>query len=271
MRPKGYTCDCKNGFLDDTDCRYSVCTHVKNSGDQLGDDACKPGTCLAMPDDETNYPTGYRCDCPPMWTGQHCDVHVQCDTYTYTDSNGNETTHAQPCQNGGTCKQTLEAPYYECECPVSHLGKFHCAEPICQSQLYRENPEICGIRGCREISTAEKDALEASGMLAIVPNFGQATNQKLEDLYGRAFICDNCPAGWSGEKCEINVCDEFATNPCKYTEDGRGYDWVGILIDYYKKCQKLIVWCGAVLTFFSFLILGRKPSQVNLLDWRFYK
>lgn len=51
---------------------------------------------------------GYTCTCEPGWTGRTCEAPV-------------DSCQSDPCHNGGTCHNLLDAGYV-CSCPLGTQG-----------------------------------------------------------------------------------------------------------------------------------------------------
>ena len=55
--------------------------------------------------------SGFRCICPPGFTGTRCDIREACQS--------------NPCMNGGTCQTVNNNLGYQCICPAGYNGT-HC-------------------------------------------------------------------------------------------------------------------------------------------------
>ncbi|CAG0894548.1 unnamed protein product [Darwinula stevensoni] len=99
--PEEFKCLCPPGFVgsqcetDVDDCATRPCANA--------------GTCL-------DRPNGFECLCPPGYMGATCQVYVDA------------TCQLNPCQNGGTCRNSLVAPGFYCICPEGVTGR-ECESP----------------------------------------------------------------------------------------------------------------------------------------------
>ncbi|NXD01234.1 SNED1 protein, partial [Certhia familiaris] len=170
------------------------------------------GTCF-------HYIGKYKCDCPPGYTGRHCEI-VPSPCFL------------SPCENGATCEDLGGG--YACTCSVGYVGK-HCQfEVDCgipsevkhaqasfnstkvgslveyQCELgyilsQHNHPRVCRVPGvwsdppeCDEI-----DECQSHPCL----NGGQCKDRV------SAFLC-LCEPGYTGYHCELDV-DECQSEPCK--------------------------------------------------------
>ena len=108
----GFTCQCTPGYTgqrcEDRTFSLSVSTnHFPPSHLFIqGSDPCASQPCMnqgtCMRDNG-----GFRCVCPPGYTGQRCEIRDACQS--------------NPCMNGGTC-QTVNGNGYQCICPSGYTG-----------------------------------------------------------------------------------------------------------------------------------------------------
>ncbi|NXA00565.1 SNED1 protein, partial [Nesospiza acunhae] len=170
------------------------------------------GTCF-------HYIGKYKCDCPPGYTGRHCEI-VPSPCFL------------SPCENGATCEDLGGG--YACTCSLGYVGK-HCqfevdcgipsevkhaqasfnstkvgslAEYQCDLGYIlsqHNHPRVCRVPGvwsdppeCDEI-----DECQSQPCL----NGGQCKDRV------SAFLC-LCEPGYTGHHCELDV-DECQSEPCK--------------------------------------------------------
>lgn len=172
-----FECSCPLGF-EDPWCSTNI--------DECVDSRCINGICI---DGVANY----TCNCTPGWTGWLW-VHRFGDLvfiltsalfYLRCDVDFDECLEA-PCQNGGTCTQTILPGNYTCECSEEYIGK-DCEELKIKT---------CDQRPCQNGATCRPG-----------PSYFSGSNNQ--------YVCD-CTPGFKGEDCEKerDFCEEI-TDPCQ--------------------------------------------------------
>ena len=143
-----FDCKCPYGFEGPTCGKNIICE----------DHGCDHGVCV-------EGFGNYTCDCELGWEGWLCDL----DTDECEDS---------PCQNGGTCQQTVQPGGYTCSCLQAYKGD-NCEE---------ERIKTCAHEPCQHGRC--------------VPRNNSTSSNK--------YSCD-CDQGYEGLNCErkINYCTKL--------------------------------------------------------------
>uniref|UniRef100_A0A5S6QRG0 EGF-like domain-containing protein n=1 Tax=Trichuris muris TaxID=70415 RepID=A0A5S6QRG0_TRIMR len=114
----------------------------------------------------------------------------------------------QPCQNGGTCMNTLNVDRFECTCPLGWIGtlcdkKDFCTKHQCQYGLClnKEDGYVCDCDpgfGGEFCDTECPNSLCANGGVCVIKN-------------GKPKC--HCQPDYTGDKCAIKI-DQCSPNPC---------------------------------------------------------
>ncbi|KAI1888818.1 hypothetical protein AGOR_G00172670 [Albula goreensis] len=145
-----------------------------------------------------------------------------------------KTCGSNPCQNGGTCLNLLDA--FHCICPNNWQGPI-CATDVNECQIYSGTSQGCQ-NGATCVNTpgsysctcpAECPNISASAMPAgqlpgnpactadvdecNLPSKPCSTNPPVECFNTQgSFYCGSCPAGWQGNGYSCQDVDECASN-----------------------------------------------------------
>ncbi len=137
---------------------------------------CICGTCT----NDASNPFGFRCHCPPGYSGQRCERPLNCLDAGYE------------CKNGGQCVPRVLGDYV-CSCPQPYCG-YSCTNtvPYCTSSFRSLriggscDPSYCNNRGTCELT---------------LNNNSNSTS----------FVC-HCSTGWTGSKCEMSRNNKVVRN-----------------------------------------------------------
>ncbi|XP_074657166.1 uncharacterized protein LOC141910330 [Tubulanus polymorphus] len=231
-----YTCRCQSGYtgrnceIESNDCEPDPCV---NGGrcrySNMGRHSyvcdclypykglnCSQRACDLLPcwnrgrciDDPAQHPDGFRCDCPPGWTGNRCQRKVDlCQQQT-------ASVGLQRCQGHGQCISSTDSGYTclcgpgwagnDCEKPINDCYTNNCTNNATCRDEYLTYECVCppGWEG----AFCEREKNECADL----PCRNNATClDKFND-----FECQ-CKSGWTGHLCdmEVNECAN-RTNPC---------------------------------------------------------
>ncbi len=82
---------------------FFLLSFLHQSGDPCASQPCmNQGTCM-------RDNGGYRCVCPPGYSGSRCEIRDACQS--------------NPCTNGGTCQSINSNVGYQCICPPGFSGQ----------------------------------------------------------------------------------------------------------------------------------------------------
>merc|ERR1711959_862668 len=202
-----YACECPAGFegehceINIDECAAKPCKNGSQCVDGINDYTCECRAgfegknceinideCAANPCQNASRcvdgENDYECLCRPGFIGKNCETNF-------------DECAAAPCQNGGTCTDGENA--YTCACPAGFEGK------DCEININE-----CVVEG-RQLGRK----------LAFAPSSPCQNGGVCTDLIND-YSCE-CPKGWAGKDCEINI-DDCAGNPCK--NDGECVDHV---------------------------------------------
>ncbi len=166
--PRGFLCKCISAQDSGTHCEqrnYCYSNPCINSG-----------MCVSTMG-------GYKCECPPNYTGANCEFYDICLT--------------KPCKNNGACT-IKSSSYFECNCTKNFYG------PTCE----RLNPcynVTCSNRGSCQYTPEDYFCLCDNNYL------GKNCEQCRPQFTGR--FCDQCISGFAGKNCDVPV-NYCAPNPC---------------------------------------------------------
>ncbi|XP_065923868.1 uncharacterized protein [Magallana gigas] len=185
-----YMCNCKPGYTgkncstEINECDAKPCMHGGNCTDQVND---------------------FQCACPEGWTGKRCEMIYD------------ECTVNNKCPSSSQCLNIFKKSY--CKCPINTYGE------VCEY-----SPDICSdLRPCLNSATCTagvdaqskctcpNDDYRDNGCEIMVNHCGDPN--KCENggtcvNLAPGFRCD-CPPGYSGANCSINVND--CSNNCPST------------------------------------------------------
>ncbi|XP_076660402.1 cell polarity complex component crumbs isoform X2 [Halictus rubicundus] len=213
----GYICNCPNGF-EGQNCEFNLNECLSNPCKHNGDCVDDVGS--------------YHCNCPPEYAGRHCEQRSLCEnaacppnSICVADEHGPQCVcnpgfmgnppnctinycASNPCDNGGTCTSNKDG--YNCTCPPEWKGKVcqfnvdECASQPCQNGgtcIDQINGYTCN---CTKDYMDENCEREYNAC-ALNPckNNGNCT---LLSRSRREFVCE-CPPGFEGKVCDINVDD----------------------------------------------------------------
>ncbi|XP_074600064.1 uncharacterized protein LOC141854320 isoform X2 [Brevipalpus obovatus] len=183
------SCRCTPQFTGEN-CSEDVdeCVHQRSN-------PCKNGaTCV------NNY-AGFSCICVNGWTGPDCSENI-------------DDCESAQCKNGATCHDRVGA--YVCECPPGKTGLLcqlddQCINNPCEfgAQCYTspvDGTYSCSCKegfsgyNCTDIDECESGSpCEHGGSCVNTPG---------------SFRCE-CPVGFKGSRCEININECQLYNPCR--------------------------------------------------------
>ncbi|XP_063966506.1 protein crumbs homolog 1-like [Lytechinus pictus] len=189
LSPGSFLCNCSLGYVGDV-CQVADCSAVVCQND---------GLCHV--DDGTG---SWQCNCTEFYEGTNCQYAGPCLNL--------------PCQNGGTCSQTLDQTdnsfTYQCTCPTGFN------DTDCQYEI-----QWCDSNPCQQEGSNCTD--DRFGFIcSCAPGYGGTVCEtKLPDCSDN--LCLNganctdltygyrctCVAGYTGENCETDI-DECVGNLC---------------------------------------------------------
>ncbi|GIY15794.1 hypothetical protein CDAR_588872 [Caerostris darwini] len=175
-------CICKEGYKEISGKCYGPCTNSP----------CKNGgTC-------TDVKGGYKCICPPKYTGSTCGIRA-------------DPCSINPCQNGGACK--VEGKSYKCECMLPFSGKNCEIDP-------------CSINPCQNGGACKVEG-KSYKCECMLPFSGKTVKLVQKSLFnksmskwrsmqggGKSYKCE-CMLPFSGKNCEIGTKNPCSINPCQ--------------------------------------------------------
>ncbi|XP_061408563.1 deleted in malignant brain tumors 1 protein-like isoform X2 [Lethenteron reissneri] len=148
------------------------------------------GSCANLP-----YYPYYRCYCRSYWTGTNCEYYGAHSTNapeSASQPGAADTTHSSacqpnPCQQGGTCVESLRYPYYHCYCPSYTTGT-NCENSYAYSTKAPESASQPGAEDTTHSSACQRNPCQHGGTCA-------------EYWYYPYYQC-YCPSYWWGTNCE---------------------------------------------------------------------
>jgi len=189
----GFHCGCPPG-LTGLRCgrKYESCSD--------GDHVCyNGGQCIATMTDIYQNDQQY-CDCPASvdsdgntkrYSGKYCEVEIALSGNRCGDANQN------PCQNGGTCKNSVDE-LDPCDCPEGYVGR------MCE--FFEPSVPKCSLH-CQHGGTCRYGTKEEDHTLSInEPHLGQQTMgqsvfSKVQVVHENYMYCE-CPGTFKGVHCE---------------------------------------------------------------------
>ncbi|CAJ0943109.1 unnamed protein product, partial [Mesorhabditis belari] len=185
-----YECKCDDGWAG------GFCAHRSRPDEcsAMGTARCQNGGFC-----EKTITGKYRCTCPPMFSGEKCELDFdECNQF--------------PCQNGGTCKNSYGG--FECFCTADFMGKtcelprdgcehnkcasgsicvsdgnsYRCDCPTGRAGLYCDKVDQCAHHPC-------------------------LNGDCITDRITGSFSCD-CPLGFAGARCSEDVDECERDSPC---------------------------------------------------------
>lgn len=183
----GWHCGCPPG-LTGLRCgrKYESCndgTHVCYNG----------GQCIATMKDIYQNDQQY-CDCPASvdadgntkrFSGKYCEVEIALSGNRCGDENQN------PCQNGGTCKDTVDE-LEPCDCPTGYVGR------MCE--FFEPSVPKCSLH-CQHGGTCRYGTKEEDHRLDFTSPQGTVAKSHVNVVHENYMYCE-CPTGFSGVHCE---------------------------------------------------------------------
>ncbi|CAF1250584.1 unnamed protein product [Adineta ricciae] len=174
-----YTCQCRTGFEGPTCEQVDICG-VRNP--------CICGTCQNDPYEQL----GFRCFCPPGYSGNRCEKLLNC------------LDGGEECTNGGRCIQRPLGDYI-CSCPYPYCGlRCEFQRPSCQGVSNAITP-FAAVATTTPIPASSSSTCSSSlcNNRGICQQVGYGTN-----------IQCYCSTGWSGSRCQYSLsCKD--TQPCR--------------------------------------------------------
>jgi hypothetical protein len=201
-----YSCSDENHYYEDFICEHDgqvqetasgkVCVcpqfytgkHCETTVLSCQDNPCKQGTC----EETAGSTVGYTCRCQAGYEGVHCDI------------NTNDCPATNTCQNGGTCKDGVNA--YTCECPHGFTGT------RCEQTVSRCSAELCGHGTCQETTSSYQcscyagyEGTHCQNDINECQTLSQNCNGHgtCQDLVN-AYAC-TCDLGYTGRQCETTL------------------------------------------------------------------
>ncbi|XP_066994976.2 protein crumbs [Anabrus simplex] len=195
-----FECECNPGFLgkrcdqDFDECASMPC---QNNGTCLENSKIESYRNPDYPyQSQLNYSnaSGYRCICAPGTSGENCEInHNDCES--------------NPCMNGGTCEDQINA--YLCECTDGFEG-VRCENDIDECERYHP----CGEHGkcidreadykcdCDPLYGGKNCSVRLTGCREdSCHNNGTCTPYLVNEIEHK-FNC-SCPRGFHGDTCEV--------------------------------------------------------------------
>lgn len=183
----GYHCSCPPG-LTGLRCgrKYESC----NDGEHV---CYNGGQCIATMKDIYQNDQQY-CDCPSSvddqgntlrFSGKYCEVEIAVSGNRCGDAGQN------PCQNGGTCKQTVDE-LDPCSCKEGYVGR------MCE--FFEPSVPKCSLH-CQHGGSCRYGTKEEDHSLDSFSKEGGKTTSNVHVVHENYMYCE-CPSGYSGVHCE---------------------------------------------------------------------
>lgn len=175
------------------------------------DNPCAPAPCAHGACALRAAPPGFSCACAPGWGGALCDRDL-------------DDCASQPCRNGATCRDRLDA--FLCECAPGWTGPT-CAEGERRPPTPAQLPPPTG-RTDRATLADVDECAAPSGAGAAEGAAGPCVNAAACSNTPGGYACA-CLAGWTGRDCEANVDD--CTGQCLH-----GATCIDLVDDFHCAC-----------------------------------